>query len=114
MSNVNAPPITCHSEADPPDVLALKVEHLRAALRRIVQEENEALLERHRAMQPLLSIKDVACTLGVSKRTAETLVAEGELRPLWIKGQRRFHPDAVNAYLRSTATNSRRSGRVGR
>lgn len=64
------------------------------------------LLEAAQATKPLMSVSDVARTLGVSKRTVETLVADEELRPLWIKGQRRFHPDAIDAYVRECARRS--------
>lgn len=97
--------------------LAARIESLHADLRRelaeIIETQNERLLQQHTALKPLMSIKDVARTLGVSERTVETLVAVGKLRPLWIKGQRRFHPDAVDAFIRAGERKAqRRSGRA--
>lgn len=66
----------------------------------LIREENAELLEEHLSMKPLLSVEDLAKTLGVSKRTVETIIEEGELSPIWVRGQRRFHPDSVDAYLR--------------
>lgn len=72
---------------------------------RAIRKENERLLERHQQMEALLSIEEVADVLGVSKRTVEDIVSSERLKPIWVKGQRRFHPDAVDAYLRSQAQN---------
>lgn len=79
----------------------------------VIRTENEALLERHAALRPLLTVADVARSLNVSQRTVETLIASGQLHPLWIRGQRRFHPDTIDAYLRrcerrTSRTNKRR------
>lgn len=51
----------------------------------------------------LLDVKDVARHLQVSKRTVETLIAEGQIKPIWIRGQRRFTKEALDAYLRKCA-----------
>lgn len=47
----------------------------------------------------LLDIEEVAEYLQVSKRTVETLVAEGEIKPIWVRGQRRFTKNAIQSYL---------------
>ncbi|CAN0595678.1 unnamed protein product [Laminaria digitata] len=95
-----------NQDTPPTDVLAQKVvsllqpalhEHISQA----IDHQNRQLLEEHRTMKPLLCVGDVARTLQVSMRTVETLIAGGKLRPLWIRGVRRFHPDTVSAYLRS-------------
>lgn len=75
-------------------------------LTRTIRQENERLLEKHRQMEGLLSIDEVADVLGVSKRTVEDIVGRDRLQPIWVKGQRRFHPDAVDAYLRRKAQNN--------
>jgi len=80
------------------------LEITRDDIREMFRAEAEKLLQEHSALRPLMSVKDVARTLDVSPRTVETLVADGELRPLWIKGQRRFHPDTIDAYIRALAT----------
>ncbi|MBT8402097.1 MAG: helix-turn-helix domain-containing protein [Rhodothermia bacterium] len=70
-------------------------------IRQIVREENRVLLERYAELRQLMSVADVAKTLAVSVRTVETIIRNGELRPLWVRGQRRFHPDSIDAYLRT-------------
>ena len=84
-------------------------EWLRTAITEVVREEATRLLSEGKTLSPLLSIDGVAKILSVSKRTCETLVADGQIRPIWIKGQRRFHPEAIDAFLRtSAAAKSRR------
>ncbi len=106
-----------HSEAFPPDVLAARLEALKADLTEHITETirqlNAQLLKEHAALKPLMSVEDVAKALNVSVRTVETLIAGGELRPLWIKGQRRFHPDAVGAYVRRCLEKPRMRRRAG-
>jgi len=96
---------TRHSEADPPDILAARLETFKSELTQHIVEHvralNDQLLREHAALKPLMSVDDVARTLNVSARTVENIILQGKLRPLWIKGQRRFHPDAVMAYLRT-------------
>lgn len=46
----------------------------------------------------------------VSERTIETEVAEGNLVPTFIRGARRFTPDAVRAYERTNSGLRRRRG----
>ena len=91
-----------HSAPEPSTVAALEREV--AALREQLAALPARLLEAARASQmppPLLTVKDVGRTLSVSPRTVETLIADGEIVPLWVRGQRRFHPDAVLAYVDS-------------
>ncbi len=103
-------------EAGPVDVVAAKVADLLRAdldaqfsdLAAVIEAQAELLFERHRATKPLLSVKDLAKTLGISQRKLETLIAAGELAPLWIGGQRRFHPDAIDAYLRQCERRGRK------
>ena len=94
-----------HGETEPPDVLAAKLETFKSELTQHIVEHiralNDQLLQEHAALKPLMSVEDVARTLNVSARTVENLIGQGKLRPLWIKGQRRFHPDAVDAYVRA-------------
>ena len=61
------------------------------------------LLQAAQRPEPLLTVEDVAAHLAVSKRTVETLISEGELVPLRIRGTRRFTREAVDAFLRTTA-----------
>jgi excisionase family DNA binding protein len=90
-----------------PDALLLIFLWTIAITVRLVRRENEDLLRRHQEMECLMSIDDVAEVLGVSRRTMEDIVASGDLDPIWIKGQRRFHPDAVDAYLRRQAKDNK-------
>ena len=94
-------PAILHSESLPPDVLAARVASLLRPELQAHLTEAVRLLAEQVSRKPLLSVKDLARTLGVSPRTVENIVAAGKLRPLWIEGQRRFHPDAVDAYLRA-------------
>jgi len=86
-----------------PPTWTLLLAWLALTLIQAFREENKKLLEKHRKMEALLSIEEVADVLGVSKRTVEDIVGSGRLQPIWVKGQRRFHPDAVEAYMRSKA-----------
>lgn len=90
-------------------VVSLLQSSLQEHISEAIDQHNRQLLEEHRAMKPLLCVGDVARTLQVSMRTVETLIAAGKLRPLWIRGVRRFHPDAIEAYLRSCEKKRRRT-----
>jgi len=83
----------------PESVRALKCELFRG-IRNIIRQEQERLLGQERPVKPLLSLDDLADTLGVSKRTAQRIVADGEINPIWIRSQKRFRPEAVRSYLR--------------
>lgn len=62
-------------------------------------------------IEPLLAVGDVARRLAISERTVERLIAAGKLRPLRVEGQRRFTPEAIDAYLRTHAQpRKRRAG----
>ena len=104
-----------HGAGLPPDILAAKLDAFRADLTEqiieVVRSLNEQLFKEYAALKPLMRVQDVAKTLGVSSRTVETLIAQGKLRPLWIKGQRRFHTDAIEAYLRSCEKKPRPSSK---
>ncbi len=107
-----------HSEAVPPDVLAARVAtllrpELAAHITETVRRLNELLLAEHASMKPLLSVTDLAKTRKVSSRIVETIIATGKIKPLWIEGQRRFHPDTVDAYLRNCEKPRRRPPRRG-
>lgn len=69
------------------------INQLEAVLQRFVED-------RVPAPPPLWTIKDVATRLNVSKRTVETIIDEGKITPTWVRGQRRFEPEVVEAYLR--------------
>ncbi len=101
-----------HSEAVPPDVLAAKLDALKADLKNELGDafrvQAQLLLDEYTGLKPLLDVADVAKTLNVSPRTVEKLIGLDELRPLWIKGQRRFHPDVVMAYLQTCEKQPRR------
>ena len=89
---------------------------LDASFERIARRAFEDLL-KERQLKDLLTIEDVAKALKVSKRTAETIVARGELPYLPIQGQRRFAPDTVAVYVASRrgaelARRGRKAGRV--
>ena len=58
----------------------------------------------------LYDTKELAGRWQVSERTVETEVAEGNLVPTFIRGARRFTPDAVRAYERTNSGLRRRRG----
>lgn len=91
--------VELESTPRPEPVRASKCELLRG-IRNIVRQEQERLLGQERPVKPLLSLDDLANTLGVSKRTAQRIVADGEIDPIWIRSQKRFRPEAVRSYLR--------------
>lgn len=68
-----------------------------------VSDKLADLIEKTDRPEPLLTIDDVADYLRVSKRTVETLIAEGELVPLRIRTRRMFTREAIDAYLRRIA-----------
>ena len=51
--------------------------------------------------QQLLTSKQVANLLNLSKRTVETLVAEGYLSSVKIRGSRRFTPQSIQQFIDS-------------
>lgn len=51
----------------------------------------------------LLTVKDVAAYLNISPRKVEDIIKLGQLTPLLVGKQRRFTPDAVEAYIRNHA-----------
>ncbi len=107
--------LNTHSEAVPPDVLTAKLEALKADLKNELGDafrlQAQLLLDEYTGLKPLLDVADVAKTLNVSPRTVEKIIGLGKLRPLWIKGQRRFHPDVVMAYLQTCEKQPRRRRR---
>lgn len=114
MSNISDEIEKFHSKADPPGVLQARLQALEERITERVLEgirkENRRLIEEQKTLKRLLSIEDVAETLSKSKRWCETALREGELpAPLWIGGTRRWHPDALDAYIRRSA--ERRGGR---
>ncbi len=89
-----------------PDDSAHLPDDLRDA---IVATIRDALAGTAAAPDPhrLLTIEEVARRLSVSKTTVEREVDDGRLSPVRVRGQRRFDPRAVDAYVRESA---RRTG----
>lgn len=73
----------------------------RSEIRDIFRTEVRALLDEYRPIRPLLSVDGVARVLGVSRRTVESMIANGVIRPVKVGRQRRFSPAAIDAYIRS-------------
>ncbi len=78
-----------------PAALAARVAELEA----VVSALSMRLLEVPKAKPPLMSVRDVGRRLNVSERTVRTLIADGQLRPIPIRGQHRFSPAAIDAYI---------------
>ena len=104
-------PLT-HSIALPEEVLEARLSAFKTELgdhlTDVVRSLYGHLLQEHRALTPLMTLADVARTLEGSPRTVEKLIEKGQLKPLWIKGQRRFHPDAVTDYIRTCERRTQR------
>lgn len=98
---------SAHCEADPPDALAAKVEALRTCLEeelpQLVRQAVRKELAAGADPEALLTKEDVAGRLNVSPRTVDTLTAAGEIRKIKVRGCVRFHPKAVEAYIRRNA-----------
>lgn len=83
---------------------------LSPALRSAIADAVEAGVRRALTSAPrshLLTTREVADRLGVSARTLQRIVSGGGLRPVKVGGQNRFHPDTVDAYVRSQVKRSR-------
>ena len=77
---------------------------VQEAVRPLLADALEPL--RQALVQPsdgLLTFAEAAAWLAVSARTLESIVAEGDLQPLVVRGQRRFSRDQLNAYLHRCA-----------
>lgn len=85
-------------DATPSDDL---ISHITTTIRETIRDELSDWLRRSREPPPLLSVEGVARRLSVSVRTVESLIAEGEIAPVWVRGQRRFTVEAVDAFIRS-------------
>jgi excisionase family DNA binding protein len=68
-----------------------------------VRKELHRALRIQEAPDPLLTREEAAECLSVSVRTLDTLIAEGSLPALKIRGCVRIHPDALQAYIRRVA-----------
>lgn len=102
------PPMSAPPEA-PEDRLAALVQE---AVRPLLNEALEPL--RHALAHPadgLLTFAQAAAWLAVSARTLESIVADGDLVPLVVRGQRRFTRDQLNAYLHRCAGRKARARR---
>jgi excisionase family DNA binding protein len=69
------------------------------ALKREITESVVAALRAERDERPLLSPKDVATRLGISDRTARSMIESGALPSVKVGGLRRVEAGAVDEYL---------------
>lgn len=72
-------------------------EAMEAAIDQAVEERVQQLASQS-PLPPLWTVKEVASYLNISKRTVEHLIADGEIAPIWIRGQRRFDRETIKAY----------------
>lgn len=84
-----------------PRVIEAMEARLRTLVDRLIQKHLDAL-SASQTPDPLWDVDEVAAYLGVSRRTVDTLIAGGEIKPMRVGRQRRFHRKAIDAYLRST------------
>jgi len=99
---VSTAPPAAASEPDQ-TVPARLAAHVEALVDRLVQERMNALTASQ-TPDPLWDVDEVAAYLGVSRRTVDTLIASGEIKPMRVGRQRRFHRKSIDAYLRSTVS----------
>ena len=93
------------------DDLSRRLEDQKQILKDLPEITAEAV--RRTPVDSVLDVRGVAAHLAVSERTVETLVAEGQITPIWVGGQRRFSWEAIDAFKRSAA-GPRRRRRAGR
>lgn len=112
--NTRVPPTPGDPEALHRAVLSLVAEvgRQRGAiedLTRTVQELTEIGPTKDR---PLFTTDQLSQYLQCSVRTVETLVSEGAITPLYVRGARRFTHEAVQAFVRSASGRRKRGARA--
>jgi excisionase family DNA binding protein len=92
----------------PPD--DTPVERVLERLDTLELKLNEKFEQLREARDPdrLLTREEAAERLQVSVRTLDTLRAAGEIRAVKVKRRVRFHPDALQAYIRRAAEGAER------
>jgi len=97
--------VKTHHTESPHESSSVLPEAEVARIREIVRSEFQRQLDaanQNLGPDPLWDVDQVAEYLNVSRRTVDTLIAAGELRPMRVGRQRRFDPKTIDAYLRST------------
>ena len=102
MAGLAAPPMRPTPPPRHSLTLVVPLDDLRDAIADAVREALPSPEDRS-PHEPLLDLKAVARRLSVSPRTVETLVAEGAIPVTRVRGQRRFTPAAVDAYVRTSS-----------
>jgi excisionase family DNA binding protein len=69
------------------------------ALKREITDSVVAALRAERDERPLLSPKELAVRLGISDRTARSMIASGALPSVKVGGLTKVEPGAVDEYL---------------
>lgn len=87
------------------EAVAPLVEGLREEIATLRQEVRS--LRGQRDPDRLLNLDEAADLLGVSRRTVDTLVADGELPSLKVRRCRRIPRQSLRAYIRSRAGEGR-------
>ena len=78
----------------------------RQLVKELATAVSEAVEDAKLQDKQLLTARDVATYLNLSLRTIETLIAEGQITPIRIRGSRRFAPEAIEKFLSSCKSNS--------
>ena len=105
-STVNEAPNRAPS-APPEELSPETLEYIQAQIDRMLQERLEASRKSSATQPSLWTVQQAADYLNISKRTFEKEINAGRIRPIWIRNQRRFHPDSVEAYVRECARKRR-------
>jgi excisionase family DNA binding protein len=69
------------------------------ALKREITDSVVAALRAERDERPLLSPKELAVRLGISDRTARSMIESGRMPSLKVGGLTKVEPAVVDAYL---------------
>ena len=69
-----------------------------------IEDLQGQLQDRTAVPEGYWSPQQVANYLSVSKRTVERMIDAGTLDPVWVRSQRRFKPEAVQAHMRKHGT----------
>ncbi|PEN11425.1 hypothetical protein CRI94_15430 [Longibacter salinarum] len=88
-------PVEPHTQRE--STLPVLPEAMESAIDRAVEERIQHVASQS-PLPPLWTVKEVGKYLNVSKRTVEHLIADGEIAPIWIRGQRRFDRETIKAY----------------
>lgn len=91
----------CRENSDTvPPLPGKGIAELREEMHNLKEEVENLREEIARPNEQLWDVKDVAYYLNISKRSVETLIAEGEITPLRVRSCRRFDAETIKTWVR--------------